>query len=109
MEITMQNKTSSADTSFFSQHPCSSIEKGHVSACHQHVGYVKGDILLDIIKEGLLEKRGVINGYHSPYSTLQILEFNHAEHDEGTWNLGRALCRPVSRSVPSPPVKGERR
>lgn len=85
----MQNTAFLENTSFSSRNPCSSIENSHTSTRHKHVGYVKGDILLDIIKEGLIEKRKII----------KFLEFSDEKSNEETWNFGKALCRKVSQKL----------
>lgn len=96
--MTMQNKAFLADTPFLSRRTGSSIDKVCVIAGYKHTGYVEGDILLDIIKEGLMEKRRVINDYRYRL-TLQRPELGHAQSDEGNWNFGRALCRRVGQQV----------
>ena len=98
LEMIMQNKAFLADTQFFSRHTCSSIDKVCVIAGYKHAGYVEGDILLDIIKEGLMEKRRVIDGYRHRL-TLQRPEFGHAKSNERSWNFGRALCQRVGKTV----------
>lgn len=78
----MQNNAYLTNTSFFSGRPCSSIDKGYATTCYKNTQYVKGDILLDIIKESLIEKRWTIDGHHPHYLTLRCLEFGHANFDE---------------------------
>ncbi|MFZ1827309.1 MAG: hypothetical protein WAW42_00750 [Candidatus Competibacteraceae bacterium] len=51
------------EQSIFILHTYQRIEKILIAG-FRHAGYVNGDILLDIIKEGLMEKRKAIDGYH---------------------------------------------
>jgi len=95
----MQNKAFLIDTRFLSPYTCPSIDEGREIVGCKHAGYVKGDILLDIIKEGLIEKRRAIYSYRQHHLVLQYPEFVHEKSNEGNWNFGRALCRQLDKKI----------
>ena len=95
----MQNKALLRDAQFFSPHTRPSIDEDRVIAGYRHTGYREGDLLLDIIKQGLVAKRIAIGGYRQHRPTLQRSESDHATSDEGTWGRGRAVCRRAGEPV----------
>ena len=70
LEMTMQNKAFLEDAQPSRQHSGSYTDQNGSTTGYRHTGYVAGDILLDIINEGLLEKR-IIDGYCQHYPTLK--------------------------------------
>ncbi len=52
----MKNKAFLADARLFNQSARSSINEERVIANYRHTQYAEGDLLLDIIKEGLMVK-----------------------------------------------------
>ena len=52
----MKNKAFVADARIFSQYVRSYINHGRVMTGYGHIEYAEGDLLLDIIKQGLVEK-----------------------------------------------------
>ena len=71
----MQNKAFLEDAQPFCQRSGPYIGQNSLTTGYRHTGYVAGDILLDIINEGLLEKR-IIDGYCQHYPKLQNLNHN---------------------------------
>jgi hypothetical protein len=54
--MTMKNKALLADTQLFSQYARSYINEEFMLAGYRKTEYAEGDLLLDIIKEGLVTK-----------------------------------------------------
>ena len=52
----MKNKAFEADARIFSQYARSYINEESVMTGYGHIEYGEGDLLLDIIKQGLVEK-----------------------------------------------------
>lgn len=97
----MQNKTFLADARFFSQYIRPYIVEENAIAGYRHTGYGEGDLLLDIIKEGLVAKRiaTAIVGIVDIVQQLQRSESDPATSDQGTWGRGKAACRRLGESV----------
>jgi hypothetical protein len=99
--MTMQNKTFLADARFFSQYARPYIVEESAIAGYRHIGYGEGDLLLDIIKEGLVAKRiaTAIVGIVDIVQQLQRSKSDPATSDRGTWGRRKAACRRAGEPV----------
>lgn len=89
--MTMQNKAFLTDAQFFSQYTRSYIDEESAIAGHRHTGYTEGDLLLDIIKEGLTAKR-IATAIVNIVQQLQYSESDNATSEERTCSHGRVVC-----------------